>query len=165
MVLGGSSKSCTALPSRKNSGLKHTPKSAPAILPDESSRIGMTVSIMEPGRTVLLTTTTCQESIVFRTSPISRHTFSTNRRLRLPLEFPGVPTQTIEMSHAEIASAASVVARKVPEETVSSRSRSTSFSTIGLEPRFTKSTLSGFVSTPITECPSLARQAADTTPT
>src|SRR5258708_21330890 len=42
-VLGGELKSFTADPSRKNSGLWQTPKSAPAFFPENSSRMGITM--------------------------------------------------------------------------------------------------------------------------
>src|SRR5271156_3022536 len=42
-VFGGELKSLTAEPSRRNSGLLHTPKSAPAFFPEYSSSVGSTI--------------------------------------------------------------------------------------------------------------------------
>ena len=55
-VKGGSKKSGTAVPSRRNSGLAATPNSTPGSRDDLSASIGATTSSTVPGRTVLLTT-------------------------------------------------------------------------------------------------------------
>ena len=57
-VSGGSRKSRSALPSRRNSGLTATPKPSPYFFPDCASSAGITTSCVVPGSTVLRTTTT-----------------------------------------------------------------------------------------------------------
>jgi hypothetical protein len=56
-VLGGSKKSRTELPSRRNSGFTATPKSLPAERPDAASRRGMTMSSQVVGSIVERMTT------------------------------------------------------------------------------------------------------------
>ena len=57
MVIAGSRKSATAVPSRMNSGFTHTPKSLPMRLPLAFSRVGITMVTAVPGSTVLRSTT------------------------------------------------------------------------------------------------------------
>ena len=85
--------------------------------------------------------------------------------LRLPFGAEGVPTQISETSLAAIASATSVVARKVPESTTSAISSPIRSSTTGVRPRAIRSTLIGLTSTPMTSCPLDAKHAAETEPT
>src|SRR5256885_6409569 len=54
-VLGGLKKSCTAVPSRRNSGLIQTPNSSPARRPEHASNVGITTLRMVPGNVVIPT--------------------------------------------------------------------------------------------------------------
>ncbi len=75
-VLGGSKKSLTLLPSRRNSGLTATPNSTPTVLPDSFSRIGISRSVHVPGSIVLRNTTVCQRSSPASAAPICSATRS-----------------------------------------------------------------------------------------
>ena len=57
-IRSGTMKSSMAEPSDRNSGFMPTPRSAPARLPEASSRIGSTTLSVVPGTTVLFTATT-----------------------------------------------------------------------------------------------------------
>jgi hypothetical protein len=84
---------------------------------------------------------------------------------RLPFGADGVPTQTSEIALQATASAASVVARRLPSRTARSTSSPIRSSTIGARPALIMSALTGLTSTPTTSCPIEARQAAETHPT
>ena len=75
-VFGGSKKSRTLVPSRRNSGFTATPKSAPAVRPDAFSRIGTSRSRQVPGSIVLRNTTVCRVVLSLSASPISSATRS-----------------------------------------------------------------------------------------
>ena len=83
----------------------------------------------------------------------------------LPLDRLGVPTQMREISLERTASATSVVARSRPALTISATSSLMPTSRIVLFPALSMSTLARLTSTPTTECPCLAKHAADTQPT
>ncbi|MNR36674.1 hypothetical protein D3C85_1546280 [compost metagenome] len=100
--------------SRRNSGFTATPKSTPAFLPEQSSRIGITTLFTVPGNTVLRTTTVCRSDLSRRAKPISRQTPSTKLRPRSPFFLLGVPTQINDTSVAAMASDTSVVPRRRP---------------------------------------------------
>src|SRR5207249_5123033 len=68
----GSRKSATAVPSRMNSGLTHTPKSVPIRFPLLCSIVGTTTVSAVPGSTVLRNTIKWNEFFFLRASPISR---------------------------------------------------------------------------------------------
>lgn len=59
-VFGGSKKSRTLVPSRRNSGLTATPTSTPAVPPTYFSRIGTSRFRQVPGSMVLRKTTVCR---------------------------------------------------------------------------------------------------------
>src|ERR1700734_437890 len=117
-VLGGWRKSFTAEPSRRNSGLLQTPKSPPAFVPENSSKVGITILCIVPGRIVLRITIVCRALLVFSAWPICSQILRMYRRSRLPLGWLGVPTQTKDSSVSRIASAGSLVARSRPALTV-----------------------------------------------
>ena len=102
-VFGGERKSLTAEPSRKNSGLLHTPKSAPAFFPENSSNVGITTFFIVPGKIVLRMTTVWRADLLFRASPICSQIRRMNLRSRLPFAWLGVPTQTKDKSVCCIA--------------------------------------------------------------
>src|SRR3546814_3858286 len=59
MVKGGAKKSLTAAPSRRNSGLKQSPRPLPISRPTMASSLGATRSSVVLGATVERTTTLC----------------------------------------------------------------------------------------------------------
>ena len=120
---------------------------------------------MVPGRIVLRTTTVMGEPQRRMACPMSPATRRRFVRSRLPLPLLGVPTHTRPMSVPATAASQSVVARKRPTRTPSSMSSPRPASTTGAWPWFSRSTLTGLVSTPTTVWPSAARQAAETAPT
>src|SRR6185369_2384951 len=97
--------------------------------------------------------------------PISWQTLFTYLRSSEPFALLGVPTQTSDISDWLTASAGLLVARNCFSLTIVLISSVIPSSIIGLSPRLIISTLTGFGSTPMTSCPSLAKHAADTQPT
>ncbi len=142
-VFGGSKKSRTLVPSRRNSGFTATPKSTPAVLPDAFSRIGTSSSRQVPGSIVLRKTTVCRWLVSASAPPICSATRSRYVVDRLPLGADGVPTQTREISVAAIAAATSVVARSAPLPTTSAVSSPMRSSTTGACPRSDEVDLGG----------------------
>jgi hypothetical protein len=118
-----------------------------------------------PGSTVLRSTTVCRSAFSRSAAPISEHTRSTYVRSRLPLSRLGVPTQISEMVVSRTAAVTSVVARSRPAATTSATSSPMPCSTIVETPALIMPTLAVLTSTPITVCPSFAKQAAETQPT
>ena len=165
MVIAGSRKSATAVPSRMNSGFTHTPKPSPSRFPLVCSRAGITIFSAVPGRTVLRNTTRWNSGLFFRILPISRQTGSTWPRSSFPLRRLGVPTHRNEISVCSTAALESVVARSNDALCAWSTSSCMPGSTIGLRPESSCSTFNGLMSTPTTECPLEARHAAVTDPT
>ena len=127
-----------------------TPKSRPAQRPEASSSSGIRRVSTVPGSTVLRMTTTWYASRPASARPISRQTFSTYVRLRLPLSLLGVPTQTRLMSLSRTAADASMLTRRRPAATVLWTSASSPGSTTGACPRLSNSTFCRFTSTPTT---------------
>ncbi len=164
-VLGGSKKSRTLVPSRRNSGLTATPMSTPASPPTCFSRSGTSRFRQVPGSMVERKTTVCRPPRSASAAPISSVTRSKYVVHRLPLGSEGVPTQTSDTSLPAIASRTSPVARRAPEPTTSAISSPIRSSTTGARPPLTRSTLTWLTSTPMTSCPIPARHAADTQPT
>ncbi len=130
-VFGGSKKSRTLDPSRRNSGLTATPKSTPAVFPDAFSRIGTSRFRQVPGSMVLRNTTVWRVSRSASASPICSATRSRNAVDRLPFGADGVPTQTSEMSVSRMAAATSVVAVSDPSATTDAVSSPIRSSTTG----------------------------------
>ncbi len=149
-VFGGSKKSRTLVPSRRNSGLTATPKSTPAVPPAYFSRIGTSRSRQVPGSMVLRNTTVCRPPRSATAAPISSVTRSRYVVHRLPLGSDGVPTQTSDTSLPMIASRTSPVARNAPVRTTSAMSSPIRSSTTGALPSLTRSTFTWFTSTPMT---------------
>src|SRR5262245_49055668 len=164
-VIGGSRKSLSAVPSRRNSGLTETPNPWPYCLPDAASSAGMRQPCVVPGSTVLRMTTTWYEVFARSASPICWQALVKYVRSRLPFLRLGVPTHTSDRSVAATASAGSTVARKRLARTASRSRLGRPGSTIGLRPSLIARTLSASTSTPTTSCPSLANDAAETLPT
>ena len=165
-VLGGSRKSRTLLPSRRNSGLTHTPKSRPARLPEARSRIGTSRSSQVPGSIVLRKTTVCRARLPAIAAPISSATRSryvsreaaVGRRRR-----PDAHQREVARADALLRARGHAQARpSPPPRAMSSPMRS---STTGAWPRRSMSTLSALTSTPMTSLPRSARHAAETQPT
>jgi hypothetical protein len=92
-VLGWQRESFTAEPSRRNSGLLQTPKSTAAFFPENSSKVGITILYIVPGKMVLRMTTVCRALLLLSASPICSQIRRIYRRSRLPLGWLGVPTQ------------------------------------------------------------------------
>ncbi len=152
-VLGGSKKSRTLVPSRRNSGLTATPMSTPAVPPTYFSRIGTSRFRQVPGSMVLRNTTVCRPPCLAPSAsaaPISSVTRSKYAVHRLPLGSDGVPTQTSDTSLPMIASRTSPVARNAPVRTTSAMSSPIRSSTTGALPPLTRSTFTWFTSTPMT---------------
>jgi hypothetical protein len=143
----------------------HTPNSAPARLPEYFSSVGITTSRMVPGSMVLRMTITGAPWWPASVRPISSQTRRMYLRSMPPFGRLGVPTHTRLRSVWRTASASPVVARSRPAATCSAMMVPMSFSMIGDLPALMRSTLVRSGSTPITSCPSRARQAADTAPT
>ena len=70
-ILSGWRASLIAVPSFKNSGLAHSPSSAPTFFPLDSSRECLTTLFVVPGTTVLLTTTRWYPGFLERDFPRS----------------------------------------------------------------------------------------------
>jgi hypothetical protein len=164
-VLGGWRKSFTAEPSRRNSGLLQTPKSTPAFFPENSSRVGITILCMVPGKMVLRMTTVWRALLLLSASPICSQILRIYRRSRLPFAWLGVPTQTKDSSVSRIASTGSLVARSRPSLDGGGYDFPDVCFNDGRLPAVDQSTLVGSGSTPTTSCPSSARHPAETVPT
>ena len=96
-------KSFTADPSRRNSGLLQTPNSTPAFFPESSSRIGITISRIVPGKMVLRITTVWRADLFLSALPICSQMRRMYFKSRFPFAWLGVPTQTNDSSVSRIA--------------------------------------------------------------
>ena len=81
-----------AVPSFKNSGLEHSPRSTPIVLELDFARIGLTVLLVVPGITVLLTMTRLYDCFCRRALPNSSAAVSMYVRSIEPSFRLGVPT-------------------------------------------------------------------------
>src|SRR5713226_6945949 len=164
-VNGGRLKSCSALPSRMNSGLTATRSAGPSRRRVAASSGGSSTFSVVPGRTVLRSTTVKGRVRERSACPICSATRWTALTSSWPLMRAGVPTQMSASSVLEIASSLEVVARSLPSRTWAASSSSSPGSMTGEVPALTAATFSATESTPSTSWPALARQAALTEPT
>src|SRR3546814_15597295 len=91
MVKGGAKKSLTAAPSRRNSGLKQSPRPLPISRPTMASSLGATRSSVVLGATVERTTTLCASFLWRMACPIEDTTASSAARDWPPPAPDGVP--------------------------------------------------------------------------
>ena len=133
-LFGGDRKSATAVPSRKNSGEKATPKPSGQLLPELRSSSGMISVATVPGGTVEVMSTRRQPSSRAIAPPISATTLSTSCRWTSPLRPDGVPTHTSTTSASATAPAMSLVARSRPASTLPRTISSRRISVTGLMP-------------------------------
>jgi hypothetical protein len=134
-------------------------------LPLAASSIGSIFSSTVPGCTVERITMVWNSRFSRNAVPICSDRRRIAVRSWLPFAADGVPTQTNEISVSEIARRASLVTETRPESTTSAINSWIPSSRIGdlrlrIRPSFV-----GSMSTPMTRCPSRARQASDTAPT
>ncbi len=141
-----------------------SPKSVPAVMLEPRSRAGCTCSSVVPGRTVLRTTTVRKRPSCGRAAPISSATRRTAVRSSAPDGADGVPTAIMITSAAATASPMGAT-RMRPAATPAASASSRPGSEIGDWPAAMASALTASWSTPMTDRPIWAMQAAVTAPT
>src|SRR6266542_4332694 len=155
----GSRKSCTAAPSRRNSGFDATPID-PVGTP-ASARRRSTRAVVPTGTVDLLITTAPGR----RTGAISRTTSSTIDRSAAPSSCGGVGTQrnTYSAVRAAVAAPTTNVSRRAASPSATSAGRPSS--STGTSPLLSRATFSRSTSPHTTSWPSRAKHAAVVSPT